>query len=111
MYLSGIVLLIPSGVLLPVCARCTGLYVGLAVGPILGVFLPREHRSVGAVAALACVPAALGLVAAIAEAAGLISTGNLTRLLLGLTLTTGPAALGMLGARIFLADALGSAVA
>lgn len=91
--------------LLPVCARCTGLYSGLVAGPLLGAALPTRGRILAWVAALAMVPVAIGLAAAIAEALGLLSTGNATRLLLGLLLTAGPAALGIVGARI-LADAL-----
>ncbi len=91
--------------LLPVCARCTGLFGGLVVGPLLGATLPYRGRALAWVAALAMAPAAVGLAAAIAEALGLLSTGNSMRLLLGLLLTVGPAALGIVGARV-LADAL-----
>ena len=86
--------------LLPVCARCTGLYGGLVVGPVLGLALPSQGRALAWVAALAMAPMLVGLAAGLAEALGLLSTGNTTRLVLGLMLTTGPAAMGMVGARV-----------
>lgn len=91
--------------LLPVCARCTGLYGGLVLGPVLGATLPYRGRVLLWVTGLAMAPVAVGLTAAFAEAVGLLATANGSRLLLGLLLTTGPAALGVVGARI-LADAL-----
>ena len=46
-----------------------------------------------------------GVLAAVGEALGVISTSNITRLLLGLMLTTAPAAIALVGARL-LADAI-----
>ena len=91
--------------LLPVCSRCTGLYAGLALGPAIGAFLPWQGKVLLRVVGLALIPLAVGLLAAFAEALGLLSTANPTRLFLGLCLTTGPMALGVVGARI-LGDAL-----
>jgi len=85
---------------LPVCARCTGLYAGLGLGPALGLLLPWRGRVLLPVTALATIPMGIGLLAAVAEALGLLSTANPTRLFLGLCLTMGPAALGIVGARI-----------
>jgi uncharacterized membrane protein len=97
-----------GGRLLPVCARCTGLYAGLALGPALGLLLPWQGRALARVAVFATTPALVALGAAFAEALGLLSTSNVPRLLLGLMLTTGPSALGIVGSRI-LAQALAEA--
>lgn len=94
-----------GGALWPTCARCSGLYLGLMLGPWLGAILPREGRVLVRVVGVMLLPAGVGLSSAVAEAMGLIATGNTTRLFLGLMLTTGPLALGMVGARI-VADAL-----
>jgi uncharacterized membrane protein len=94
-----------SGTLLPVCARCTGLYAGLVLGPLLGLLLPRDGAVLLRVVGAALAPVGVGLGAALLEALGLVATGNVARLVLGLLLTTGPAALAMVGAGV-LADAL-----
>jgi uncharacterized membrane protein len=97
-----------AGTLLPVCARCTGLYGGLVLGPLIGAALPYRGRALAWVAGLAMAPVVVGLLAALAEAVGAVSTGNTTRLFLGLMLTLGPAALGIVGSRV-LAHALAGA--
>jgi len=97
--------------LLPVCARCTGMYGGLVVGVPLGALLPWKGRVLLPLLLLAAGTMTLGLGAAVAEALGVVQTTNGTRVALGLLLTTGPAALGIVGSRILgqaLADATGS---
>ena len=85
---------------LPVCARCTGLYAGLVLGPPIGWLLPRQGPRLVQVVALALAPMVMALGAAVLEAAGTLATSNPVRLGLGALLTVGPMALGSVGARI-----------
>lgn len=87
---------------LPVCARCTGMWLGAALGGV-GLALPPRRRLIRGVGAAALAAGALGLGAALAEALGWLATSNGVRAGLGLLLGAGPAVTVGLGARIVLA--------
>jgi uncharacterized membrane protein len=89
-----------AGSLLPVCARCSGLYLGLVVGPAVGWWLPWRGRPLVWAVGLSALSVVLGLGAAVAEAVGWVSTSNEVRVVLGLCLSVGPVALGVVGARL-----------
>lgn len=82
-----------SGRLLPVCARCTGLY---AAGPLglltvlAGPLVPRRRLPLAVGAVLGA--SALGFVAAVLEQLDLLRTPNAARVGLGLLLGLGPTA-------------------
>ena len=68
---------------LAVCARCTGLYIGGALGLAAALFRTRRRSTAAARAALAL--ALLPIAASVAlEWAGLLETSNLVRFLTGL---------------------------
>ncbi len=103
---------LPSIGLLPVCARCTGLYTGWITAFPVGFFAGRAlYRSNGSprLCKLLGVVFGLTLTAAIAaslEALGLLHTANITRLFLGFPLGFGPGLILILGARIVYAVSL-----
>lgn len=70
-----------------VCARCSGLYAGAALGAWTGWLTPRPWLRVGA--GLAGAATALGLAAAALEAAGALATTNEVRAGLGVALGFG----------------------
>ena len=75
-----------AGVPLPVCARCSGLYVAGAAGALLawtGRRLAPTPRSTRLIVLLAALPTALGVTA---EIAGLLHTSNSFRMLSALPL-------------------------
>ena len=91
---------------LPVCARCTGLYVGAASGGAIGFFARRRRhvpRMLGVIGAAVIV--AVG--AALLERLGGIATGNGLRVALGVPLGLGPALIGGLGARLLIEEGRG----
>jgi uncharacterized membrane protein len=92
------------GRLLPVCARCTGLYLGVALGGPAGVWLGAHRPWLGRAMGTALVCLAIGLVAAVAEALGWIATGNATRLALGLLLGVAVPLVAGLGARVMIEE-------
>jgi uncharacterized membrane protein len=73
-----------AGVQMPVCARCTGLYVSGAIGACAGsIGLPVGARSVRWWLAIAALPT---LFSVAAEWAGLVHPSGLSRAVLGLPL-------------------------
>ncbi len=84
--------------LFPVCARCTGLYLGAGVGWLAVFVPPRPRPFVGAVAVVLG-SGTLGFVAAVAEVANLVDTSNGVRVFLGLLLGFPMPALASMGAR------------
>lgn len=69
-----------AGYYMPVCARCTGIYVGLAAGSLLGIPLLRASGSARLVSSLA----AIGLIGAVWLEHGLhLEFSNVGRLLTG----------------------------
>ena len=99
--------LVADGRPLPVCARCTGLYLGTALGGLLGYAVGRR-RWLAASLASAGVLAAIGGLAGVAEALGLVSTSNAARVVLGLPLGLGPMMVGGLGIRVLVDELRGS---
>ncbi|MEZ4239706.1 MAG: DUF2085 domain-containing protein [Myxococcota bacterium] len=89
-----------GGRLLPVCARCTGLYLGVAAGGLLGLAVRLDPTSVKRAALAALAATATGFTAAVAEALGLIATGNATRVGLGLLLGVGVPVILVVGGRL-----------
>jgi uncharacterized membrane protein len=85
---------------LPVCARCTGLYLGAAAGGLVGAAVPLRPRWIGRVAAVALGLTGLGLAAAVGEAAGLVATANGSRVGLGILLGLAVPLIGALGGRL-----------
>ncbi|MBX2803478.1 MAG: DUF2085 domain-containing protein [Myxococcales bacterium] len=88
------------GAKLAVCARCTGLYVGAALGGLLALVLPTRGAGPGRAARIAGIALAVGFVAALAEALGFLATGNATRVGLGALLGAPIPLIGALGGRI-----------
>lgn len=93
--------------LLPVCARCTGLYAGAGLGGLVGALI-GGRRHLGAAVGAAGLLTLIGAVAGVLEAAGVLATGNLTRLGLGAPLGLGPAMIGGLGVRVLLDEVRGA---
>jgi uncharacterized membrane protein len=89
-----------GGQALPVCARCTGLYLGLAGGGLAGASVPLRPRWIARAAGGALLAAGIGLVAAVAEAAGLLATSNAVRVGLGVALGGAVPLIGALGGRL-----------
>lgn len=72
-----------AGVQMPVCARCTGLYVGGAIGLLLGWSLRRQWPAATTRAILVAGLTPIAVTVAL-EWAGLIETSNLVRSMTGL---------------------------
>jgi uncharacterized membrane protein len=89
-----------GGELLPVCARCTGLYAGAALGGVVG--LGWRLNRVGALAFAATALTGLGFVAAVAEAAGWLATANGPRVVLGAALGVGVPGMCTFGGRLLI---------
>jgi len=85
---------------LAVCARCSGLYVGAAFGGLLAMALPLRGWVPIRALRVACMALAVGLVAAVAESLGWVSTTNAARVSLGVLLGAPVPLIGALGGRI-----------
>ncbi|MEQ1508014.1 MAG: DUF2085 domain-containing protein [Myxococcota bacterium] len=85
---------------LAVCARCTGLWLGAAAAGVAGLALPLRPRAVRWVAGAAIVAFSVGLVAAIAEALGVVSTSNAVRVGLGALLGPVMPVVAAIGGRV-----------
>jgi uncharacterized membrane protein len=88
----------------PVCARCTGMYLGYDGGLILGAGVApavvRRPRALGIAVAVGGIATLFAVGAGIAEAIGWLATSNAARVALGVPLGAGPAALAAIGAGV-----------
>jgi uncharacterized membrane protein len=91
-----------EGRLLPVCARCVGLYVGAAAGGLVGLLVPPHPSQVRRALLVAITATTTGLLFALLEAMGLLSTPNSLRLGLGTGLGLGVPLLGAMGGSLLL---------
>ena len=85
---------------LPVCARCTGMYLGLATGGWIGLLIPLQRANVLRAVAVAGGTLTAGVLAALVEIAGWVSTNNLSRVALGVLLGLGLPLFGVVAGRL-----------
>jgi uncharacterized membrane protein len=97
-------------VILPVCARCSGMYAGCVTGTLIGLILPA-HQWIGRGMRLLLSSIVLALCAAIflaaAEHLELIHTTNVSRFILGAPLGFAPALMLCFAARVLHNEVLG----
>lgn len=94
-----------GGKLMPVCARCTGMYGAAAIGGVLGLAVGGRRQWVRTALAVAGVGLGLGLAVAAAESAGVLATSNPVRVGLGALLGAGPTLVAGSAARLLLGEA------
>jgi len=98
-----------SGFYLPVCARCTGLYLGWLAGTVLGAVVGAQagasRRKLRGVVLLVSAMFATCVVEAVAERLGVVTTTNVQRLSFGLGLGLFPATVLAVGSVLLWSEA------
>lgn len=95
-----------GGQLLPVCARCTGLWLGAAVIGILALALPLRRETVGRALLASVLVTGLALLAAAVEIGGLVHPANGLRVWLGTGLGAVPPTIAGIGGRLLVRGSL-----